>query len=110
MHKKISQVLFTLIELFNLQTFKMKIIVVFIFFVTVIQFLIELALAASLQSIVHFWGLLPSRPEILGFWPFESSLNAVVIFFIALGTARGYSLEQFISYGVYGVNLENGSI
>lgn len=107
MHTKLSHFLQTLNELFNLQTPKMKIIVVLILSITILQFLIELALAASLQSIVFLWGLLPERPDILELWPFGSSLNAVVIVFIALGTAKGVThWSNLFLTGVYGITLE----
>jgi ATP-binding cassette, subfamily C, bacterial len=92
---------------FTLQTFLLKGMVVLIFVISGLQFFVEIALAASLQSLLFVWGLLPTSPEVLDLWPFGDTTLAVVLAFIVFGTMKGLLLwASVLCTGVYGISLE----
>jgi ABC-type multidrug transport system fused ATPase/permease subunit len=85
----------------------MKVTVLLLLVVTVFQFLVELALAAALQSLLFIWGLLPSRPSVLDRWSLDDSMAFVLVAFILIGTIKGLLLwASMLLAGSYGIGLE----
>lgn len=81
--------------------------VILLLIVTLFQFLVELALAAALQSLLFIWGLLPARPSVLDRWDLDDSMAFVLFAFIVIGTLKGLLLwaSVFLA-GSYGIGLE----
>jgi ABC-type bacteriocin/lantibiotic exporter with double-glycine peptidase domain len=104
---KLNTLLLTVKGLFNIQSQAMKLNVLLLVIVTVFQFLVELALASALQSLLFIWGLLPTRPTVLDTWGLGESTIFILLAFIAIGTLKGLLLWASVYLaGSYGIGLE----
>lgn len=103
----LKTLLLTVKGLFNVQSQAMRLNVLLLVIVTVFQFLVELALASALQSLLFIWGLLPTRPTVLDSWGLGESTLFVLVAFITIGTVKGLLLWASVYLaGSYGIGLE----
>lgn len=93
-------------QLYNLQSTKLKFLILIILFVSVLQFFAEIALAASLQNLLSIWGLLGAHNLSDGYFGGKSQ-GSILAIFIFLGTMKGILLWiTTIVTGTYVISLE----
>lgn len=89
---------------YKFQNFKLKIVLFLLIIISFLQFITEIALAASLQSLLSIWGLLenPYSESSIKYSPY-----LILVFFIFIGTLRGLLMwGTTILAGSYAIALE----